>query len=98
MTFFDKALERRLGGVNQFVILGAGFDTRAFRLPRNARVRSFEVDLPETQAVKRAALKKAGIDAAGVTFEAADFGKEDWLARLARAGFGPGRPFSCGRV
>ena len=37
-------------------ILGAGFDTRAYRPPINMRVRSFEVDLPKTQAIKREVL------------------------------------------
>ena len=33
-TFYDSVVDRYLAGVAQFVILGAGFDTRAFRLPR----------------------------------------------------------------
>lgn len=92
ITFFDAAVERYLASVTQFVILGAGFDTRAFRLPASARVRSFEVDMPETQAFKRAMLERAGIDATGVRFVAADFEHEDWLARLIEAGFDPGQP------
>src|SRR5829696_3723867 len=32
VTFFDGIVERSLPGITQFVILGAGFDTRAFRL------------------------------------------------------------------
>jgi methyltransferase (TIGR00027 family) len=55
-------------------------------------VRSFEVDAPRTQAVKREVLEKAGIDAAGVSFVAADFEKEDWLERLASAGFDRTKP------
>ena len=92
VTFFDAAVERYLDHIDQFVILGAGFDTRAYRLPEGAHVRSFEVDLPKTQAVKREILQKAGIDPAGVTFVTADFEKEDWLARLVAAGFDPGKP------
>jgi methyltransferase (TIGR00027 family) len=91
-TFFDTVAERYLADVAQFVILGAGFDTRALRLTPDTRVRSFEVDMPKTQAVKREAVKQAGIDAAGVTFVAADFGKDDWLARLVEAGFDPAKP------
>ena len=53
VTFFDSAVERYLAEMAQFVILGAGFDTRAFRLPKDARVQSFEVDAPKTQAIKR---------------------------------------------
>ncbi|HEU5100235.1 MAG TPA: SAM-dependent methyltransferase [Roseiflexaceae bacterium] len=92
IAFFDATVDRYLANTTQFVILGAGFDTRAFRLPGGARVRSFEVDMPKTQALKRAMLEKAGIDATGVTFVAADFEQEDWLARLIDAGFDPGQP------
>ncbi|HZE15338.1 MAG TPA: class I SAM-dependent methyltransferase, partial [Mycobacterium sp.] len=42
--FFDAAVDRHLLDVAQFVILGAGFDTRAYRLPNDTRVRVFEVD------------------------------------------------------
>jgi methyltransferase (TIGR00027 family) len=92
VTFFDAAVDRSLAEISQFVILGAGFDTRAFRLPNEARVRSFEVDAPKTQALKRELLSKAGIQEAGVTFVCADFEKEDWLSRLVEAGFDPGKP------
>jgi methyltransferase (TIGR00027 family) len=90
ISFFDAAVDRYLPDVAQFVILGAGFDTRAYRLPNDTRVRVFEVDTPRTQMVKRDTLKKAGIDSSGVTFVPADFEKEDWLARLTAAGFDPG--------
>jgi methyltransferase (TIGR00027 family) len=91
-TFFDNVVDRELASIAQFVILGAGFDTRAFRLPKDGRVRSFEVDTPQTQAVKREMLDKARIDTTGVTFVAADFEKGDWLAQLVGAGFDPGQP------
>jgi len=47
---------------------------------------------PKAQAVKREMLDKAGIDSSRVTFVAADFETEDWLARLVEAGFNPGEP------
>jgi methyltransferase (TIGR00027 family) len=92
ITFFDNAVDRYLAEIRQFVILGAGFDTRAFRLPKGTQVKSFEVDAPKTQTVKREMLKKVGIDSPGVTFVSADFEKEDWLTRLVDAGFDPGKP------
>jgi methyltransferase (TIGR00027 family) len=91
-TFFDTVVDRSLADIAQFVILGAGFDTRAFRLPKGTRVRSFEVDAPQTQAIKRAMLKRADIDSTGVTFVAADFEHEDWLTRLVDQGFDPAKP------
>lgn len=91
-TFFDQVVERRLAGIDQLVILGAGFDTRAYRLPADTRVRAFEVDVPQTQALKRTLLEQAGIDATGVTFVAADFEQDDWLAKLVDAGFDSSAP------
>ena len=92
VTFFDSVVDRYLGGISQFVILGAGFDSRAYRLPEGTPVRSFEVDTPRTQAAKREMLKKAGIDTAGIGFVAADLEREDWLSRLVDAGFCPSKP------
>lgn len=91
-AFFDSVVERYLTDIRQLVILGAGFDTRAFRLPNAPRVRTFEVDAPKTQAVKLDVLEKSGIESSRVTFVAADLEKEDWLARLVAAGFDPRRP------
>jgi methyltransferase (TIGR00027 family) len=91
-SFYDAALRRHLAGIDQLVILGAGFDTRAHRLPPEARVRCFEIDTPKTQALKREMLKKAGVDTTGVTYVPADFLKEDWFEKLADAGFEPDRP------
>jgi methyltransferase (TIGR00027 family) len=91
-TFFDGVVDRYLPDMAQLVILGAGFDTRAFNLPKDTRIRSFEVDAPKTLAVKRETLQEAGIDTTGVNFVAADFGKDDWLQRLVEAGFDPGKP------
>jgi methyltransferase (TIGR00027 family) len=91
-TIYDSVVDRYLPDIAQFVILGAGFDTRALRLPREMQVRSFEVDTPETLTIKQGALKEGDVDPAGVTFVAADFEKEDWLSRLVQAGFDAGKP------
>jgi len=74
-------------GARQIVILGAGYDTRAARLPR-AGVTYFEVDHPATQAAKRARLAELDrypIDAARYT--SCDFEREDPIERLAATGF-----------
>ena len=94
-TFYDRVVEQYLPDITQFVILGAGFDTRALRLrgiPNFAPVRSFEIDTPPTLAFKRERLVKAGIDSTGVTFVPADFEKDDWLTGLIHAGFNPSQP------
>jgi methyltransferase (TIGR00027 family) len=92
VTFLDDVVNRYLADIEQFVVLGAGFDTRPYRFAKDTRVRSFEVDTPATQAVKRATLARAGIDATSVTFVSADFETDDWLARLVEAGFDPAKP------
>lgn len=91
-TFYDSVVDRHLKNITQFVILGAGFDTRAFRLPEDLRVQSFEVDTQKTLGIKRDMLEKTGIDSNGVTFVATDFEKEDWLNRLVEAGFDAEQP------
>lgn len=92
VTFFDGVVDKYLDEITQFVVLGAGFDTRPYRLSKGAQVKSFEVDTPGTLAVKRETLAKVGVDAIGVTFVAADFEKEDWLERLLGAGFDTSQP------
>lgn len=92
VAFFDNTVDRHLATTDQLVILGAGYDTRALRLREGVAVRCFEVDMPKTQAVKREALRRAGVDATTVTFVAADFEKQDWLAQLLQAGFDPAKP------
>ncbi len=91
-TFYDRIVQQYLSEMEQFVILGAGFDTRAINLPKDAQVRCFEIDTPATIAVKREMLTKAGIDMTRVALTAADFEKENWLVKLIEAGFDPGKP------
>ena len=92
VTFFDDVVDRFLPDIDQFVTLGAGFDTRPYRLPRDSPVMSFEVDTPKTQALKTEMLDKAGIDTTKVAFVAADFEAEDWLGKLVEAGLDTRRP------
>jgi methyltransferase (TIGR00027 family) len=74
-------------GARQVVILGAGYDTRAARLPR-AGVTYFEVDHPATQAAKRARLAQLdGYPLDAARYVACDFETDDPIDRLAAAGF-----------
>ena len=91
-SFFDAALAPHLDAGDPLVVLGAGFDTRAYRLPSASPVQCFEVDTAETQAVKRTMLWRAHVDASRVRFVSADFERDDWLERLVDAGFDRGRP------
>jgi methyltransferase (TIGR00027 family) len=76
----------------QAVILGAGFDCRAYRLPALARAAVFEVDHPATLAAKQERLRSILPNPpANVRFVATDFNREDLLDRLAASGFDPTR-------
>ena len=75
-------------GVRQYVVLGAGMDTFAYRQPDWARaIRLFEVDQPATQGVKRDRLDRARIVApANVAYIAIDFEAESLADGLRRGG------------
>lgn len=86
---FDRVVLRALErGNRQIVILGAGYDGRAWRYASNG-VRFFEVDRMPTQADKRERLTRLGIDTDRVTFVAADFNQDDVAELLIEAGFEP---------
>src|SRR5262249_7097362 len=78
-------------GVRQYVILGAGLDTFAYRNPYPESALSvFEVDHPATQAWKRARLKEAGIPLPiDLTFAPVDFEEQTLAGGLRDAGYDP---------
>jgi methyltransferase (TIGR00027 family) len=86
----DQAI-RSAPPFDQLVILGAGLDGRAWRLPALARARVFELDHPATQAWKREIATPIAPLAREVRFVPIDFGREDPAERLPAAGFDPGR-------
>ena len=73
-------------GTKQLVILGAGYDGRAWRMPELAGVKVFEVDHPATQREKRAQLAALPPTIADVCFVAVDFERESIRTMLERAG------------
>jgi methyltransferase (TIGR00027 family) len=88
----DRLAEAVAKGVSQYVVLGAGLDTFAYRNPF-PRLRVFEVDFPATQEWKRELLRQAGIAAPdSLTFVAIDFEHKALAEGLAEAGFDDRRP------
>ncbi len=87
--FTEEALDGAVrNGLGQFVVLGAGLDTFAYRNPYGPRLAVFELDHPATQAFKRAQLAAAGIDVPpSLTFVPIDFERQSLLAALEAAGF-----------
>jgi methyltransferase (TIGR00027 family) len=83
----DAALREAVdAGVRQLVVLGAGLDARAWRMPELAETRVFEVDHPSTQAYKRARVGARSPSAKDVTFVAVDFAKDSLEEAMARSG------------
>jgi O-methyltransferase involved in polyketide biosynthesis len=95
-------------GIGQYVLLGAGLDSFAYRSPLAGRVRVFEVDHPATQEYKRRVREVTGGGGTagggggmagggggtggGVRFVAVDFGRDSLGEALRRAGFDAGQP------
>lgn len=90
--FIDAHLEEAVsGGAWQIVFLGAGFDTRAYRLrDRIPEVRIFEVDLPATPQWKRRRAQEAlGDPPENLTYVAVDFRQDSLNEKLLEAGYDP---------
>ncbi len=85
----DELARAIQGGVRQYVILGAGLDTFAYRSPYpGSRLRVFEVDHPATQSWKRARLRQTEIAIPdSLTFAPVDFERQTLADGLKRAGF-----------
>ena len=87
--YIDDVLRRSLrGGLDQVVILGAGFDTRAYRIAGMDRVRVFEVDLPGARKAKQARLESVlGSVPPHVVLVGMDFHRQDLAEMLGASGF-----------
>ncbi len=88
----DRLAQQIAEGVEQYVILGAGLDTFAYRNPF-ATLRVFEVDFPATQQWKHELLAAAGIAIPdNVTFIALDLEHKSLAESLLEAGFNAAEP------
>ena len=92
--FIEERLEHAIrDGASQVVILGAGFDTRAYRLTellKNTRV--FEVDQPSTQEYKKRRIRETGIEVpSNLTYVAIDFRHDKVGDVLTGAGYDSAR-------
>jgi len=89
--YIDDTLQRFLEeGLQQLVILGAGFDARAFRFDLAGGVKTFEVDHPATQADKLEKVRRIfGGLPAHVTYVPVDFNTQSLPERLLSSGYDP---------
>lgn len=84
--FFSSAT---IAGIRQTVILAAGLDSRAFRLPWPSATTVFEVDQPQVIEFKTATLSGLGAQPTADRRTVAVDLREDWPAALGEAGFDP---------
>ena len=91
-AYFDRQFKNALqDNTPQIVLMGAGYDTRAFRYADlNKGTRIFEMDIAPTQEYKKECLRKARIDIPQqVSFVPINFNKDSLGSVLEEAGFQP---------
>jgi methyltransferase (TIGR00027 family) len=89
---FDEVLLRESHvGIEQLVLLGAGYDSRPYRFGAAlTKVKIFEIDHPGTQARKRRILQRSGKSAPrNLTYIPVDFNRQSLQAALTEHGFSP---------
>jgi len=89
--YFDSIIEKAKDNAEQFVVLGAGLDTRAYNDLKHSDLIFYELDQAAIQQLKRKYLAKAGIDLSHVKFVEVDFTQDDWSASLISAGYDPNK-------
>lgn len=89
--YFDRIIERVIGQVEQFAVMGAGYDMRAYGNLQQEGVTFFELDQAKVQQSKLASLELAGIPCEHVSFLSVDFGNEDVFKKLIESGYDPSK-------
>lgn len=90
VRYFDDFVKKLINeGLEQLIILGAGYDTRAYRIEGlRGNVKVFEIDHPETQSVKIEKIKDIfGSLPDHVEYVSVDFETEDFGQRLLEHGY-----------
>jgi len=90
VRYFDDYAERSVQeGIRQLVILGAGYDTRAYRLKSvKEQARVFELDQPDTQRLKVQKISEIfGTLPCHVIYVPIDLATEDLTKKMERSGF-----------
>jgi len=90
--FDDFFLNATEAGVRQAVILAAGLDTRAWRLPWPDETRVYELDQPKVLDFKRSTLAGSGAEPAAVLINVPIDLRQDWPKALEQAGYDASAP------
>ena len=86
--FVDELVEKcSRDGIEQYVILGAGYDSRAHRLDLSPSIKIFEVDQKDVQDRKLSKLPIEVPNFENVTYVSVDFSNQSLAEQLLNAGF-----------
>ncbi|HEY5952700.1 MAG TPA: SAM-dependent methyltransferase, partial [Kofleriaceae bacterium] len=86
--FIDDVVRAEIAaGIQQVVILGAGYDSRAHRISELGGVRVYEVDRADTQLEKRRRIQNVKGARKDIRYVAVDFEKQLLATQLADAGW-----------
>ncbi len=88
---FDRLIAANVEDAAQFVVLGAGLDTRAYGPLKQHDLAMFELDQKAVQAYKRDNVSKAKIDATNVQYIEVDFADPNWISALVASSYDPTR-------
>jgi methyltransferase (TIGR00027 family) len=92
-AFFDEYfLNAVASGVRQVVILAAGLDARAWRLPWPDGTTVYELDQAKVLDFKSTALQRYGAQPTSKLVSVAIDLRQDWPTALQQAGFNPSQP------
>ena len=86
--FIDDLIKKSISQqVEQYVILGAGYDSRAYNLKLPSGLKIFEVDQPEVQEIKRSKLPDETPNVENITYVSVDFNHQSLKNQLLNSGF-----------
>ena len=86
--FIDDLIKKSISEqVEQYVILGAGYDSRAYNLKLPSGLKIFEVDQPEVQEIKISKLPDEIPNAEDITYVSVDFNHQSLKNQLLNSGF-----------
>ena len=86
--FIDDLIKKSISEqVEQYVILGAGYDSRAYNLKLPSGLKIFEVDQPEVQKIKISKLPDEIPNAENITYVSIDFNHQSLKNQLLNSGF-----------
>ncbi len=85
-SFNERHLNNEIRlGLSQYVILGSGYDTSAYKV--NDKVKVFELDKEEMICDKKKRVLKGKIDCSSVSYIGCDFNNDNWMEILKNTGF-----------